>query len=341
MPTSYNDQFYQMNPFVPPPRGRQLEVQFLEFVDQNDDGRITQNAGDTLNGYPIEYVFAGDTVTVDLSDGTRVTYTGTTFGVDTTGSNNIRFYFSPTSVSTGDDPVFLKPGTFYRSTAVIPNGNNNNLAIAALGAPCFTRGVMILTDDGECAVEKLKVGDLVETLDHGLQPIRWIGHRYLGQRELSVSTQMKPILIARGALGVERPAQDLLVSPQHRVLVRSSIAQRMFGADEVLVAAKQLTALPGIEVQEDCDGVEYFHLMFDQHQVIRANQAWSKSLYPGPEAQKSIGAAACEELFSLFPELRYNTLPTAARTLVPGRRGRQLAARHAENQKPLAARRAG
>ena len=38
-------------------------------------------------------------------------------------------------------------------------------------------------------------------------------------------------------------AADLTVSPQHRVLVRSRTAQKVFGTDEVLVAAKQLLLL--------------------------------------------------------------------------------------------------
>lgn|GEM_PF-4767040 len=54
------------------------------------------------------------------------------------------------------------------------------------------------------------------------------------------------------------PSQDLLVPPQHRVLVRSKIAQKMFGTNEILVAAKQLLAIEEIEPVH-VDMVDYVH----------------------------------------------------------------------------------
>jgi hypothetical protein len=47
-------------------------------------------------------------------------------------------------------------------------------------------------------------------------------------------------------LGPGVPARPLHVSPQHRILLRNRVAQRMFGAAEVLVAAKALLDLPGV-----------------------------------------------------------------------------------------------
>lgn len=74
-------------------------------------------------------------------------------------------------------------------------------------------------------------------------------------------------------MGAGIPDRDLLVSPQHRVLVRSAIAQRMFGSSEVLVAAKQLLQLPGISLAEDVAGVSYVHLLFDRHEIVVSNGA--------------------------------------------------------------------
>lgn len=201
--------------------------------------------------------------------------------------------------------------------------------------PCFTAGTLILTDQGQCRVEDLQPGDLVWTRDHGLQPLRWRGRRTLDSIELATLSRLRPIRIMAGALGAGQPAQDLTVSPQHRVLVRSSIAQRMFGTDEILVAAKQLLELPGINIDAEATQVTYLHLLFDQHEVILSNGAETESLYPGPQAITGLGAAA-EEIFALFPELRdsLDDFP-AARPFASGRKAQRMAMRHVMNAQPL------
>ncbi|PVA07436.1 Hint domain-containing protein [Thalassorhabdomicrobium marinisediminis] len=202
--------------------------------------------------------------------------------------------------------------------------------------PCFVAGTMILTPDGERPVDDLDRGDLVFTRDNGPQPIRWIGSRGLSAETLTAKPNLRPIRIMAGALGEGAPAVDLMVSPQHRVLVRSKIAQRMFGAQEVLVAAKHLLCVDGVEVADDLPSVEYFHFLFERHEVIYSNGAETESLFTGPQALLTIGAAARQEIFELFPELLgIDHRPEPARTLVPGRRGRKLADRHAQNRKAL------
>ena len=77
----------------------------------------------------------------------------------------------------------------------------------------------------------------------------------------------------------------------------------MFGAPEVLVAAKQLLQIDGIDLDDAAD-VTYVHFLCDRHEVVFSNGAPTESLYTGPEALKSVGAAAREEIFVLFPQLR-------------------------------------
>lgn len=214
-------------------------------------------------------------------------------------------------------------------------GRHDMASFATVTPPCFTLGTMILTDRGERAVEDLVPGDLVWTRDHGLQPIRWVGRRRLDPPALVAMPRMRPIRIRVGALGDGLPRHDLVVSPQHRVLVRSPIAQRMFGASELLVAAKQMTEMPGIEPAADLDEVTYLHLMFDQHEIVLSNGAETESLYPGPQALLSLGPVA-EEIFTLFPDLRdrSDAFP-AARPFATGKRARHLVDRHNANARPL------
>lgn len=204
--------------------------------------------------------------------------------------------------------------------------------------PCFTRGTMISTVNGEVAVEDLKAGDLVLTKDHGPQLVRWIGSKAIDSLLDDRNEKMRPIRIRKGALGNDLPEADLLVSPQHRVLVRSNIVKKMFGADEVLVAAKQLLQIDGIDIATDIETVEYFHILFDRHEVIISNGAETESLYTGPEAIKSLPLESVEEIFAIFPELRDRDYsPVAARILPSGRQARKLAVRHIGNSRPLVA----
>ena len=221
-------------------------------------------------------------------------------------------------------------GTFQ---VVDPAGNTFTVQFNEIEGPiCFTRGTMIRTDRGDVAVEKLTAGDLVETKDNGLKPIFWIGSRVLGRAALEQNPKLYPIRIKAGALGAGYPASDLIVSPQHRILLRSRVAQRMFGATEVLVAAKQLLLIEGIDQVTEFDEVEYFHFLFDRHEIVFSNGAETESLFTGPEALKSVSAEQREEILSLFPELNdLDHVAEPARMLLSGRLGRKLSQRLAQN----------
>lgn len=192
---------------------------------------------------------------------------------------------------------------------------------------CFAEDTWIATARGDRLVHELAPGDMILTRDDGIQPLRWVASRTLTGADLAPN--LRPIRIARGALGPATPRTPLRLSPQHRVLVRSRIALRMFGQPEILVAAKHLTALPGIDIDTDCAQVSYYHLLFDRHHVIYSNGAPTESLFP--DALHLLPRAAAREITTLLPEL--NTTP--ARLLAPGRRGRQLAQRHHRNGKSV------
>lgn len=199
---------------------------------------------------------------------------------------------------------------------------------------CFAAEALIDTARGRVPAGALHVGDRVRTRDEGLQPIRWIGRQPVDAGRLALQPNLQPVRIRAGALGNGAPDADLILSPQHRVLIRSPIAQRMFGAPEVLVAAKQLCQLDGIDVAQDLSEVVYIHFLFDDHQIVFSNGAETESLLVGPEALKSVGIAARAEILTLFPELADHAA-VPARTVTSGRMARKLAVRHLQNQRPL------
>jgi len=168
--------------------------------------------------------------------------------------------------------------------------------------PCFTPGTMIETKQGLVAVEKLRLGQKVLTRDSGYQPIRWIGRRRLKRADLTAQPALQPVLIRKGALGEGLPEVDMRVSPQHRMLISGSRAELLFGEAEVLAAALHMVGLPGVE-RVLLTEVTYLHLMFDAHEIIRADGAWTESFQPGDRTLSSLEAPQREELFAIFPEL--------------------------------------
>ncbi|MDT1064281.1 Hint domain-containing protein [Paracoccus sp. CPCC 101403] len=201
---------------------------------------------------------------------------------------------------------------------------------------CFVAGTMIQTETGPVAVETLVAGDMVLTRDRGYQPILWVGSVRLADASLRRNPRLRPIRIKAGALGMGTPEADLLVSPQHRVLVRSKIAVKMFGTSEVLIAAKQLLQVDGIDYADDVNEVLYVHFTFDRHEVVLSNGAETESFYTGEQALKSVDKAAREEIFSLFPMLRDPAfVPEPARLVPSGRRSRKMVTRHVQHGREL------
>ncbi|MCO4826899.1 Hint domain-containing protein, partial [Lentibacter algarum] len=169
--------------------------------------------------------------------------------------------------------------------------------------PCFTPGTAIATPRGERLVEDLKVGDKIITRDNGIQEIRWMGQKTLSGHELARSPNLRPILIQKGALGNNLPEHDILVSPQHRILINNERTSLYFEETEVLAAAKHLTELKGVD-EVGTLGVTYVHFMFDNHEVVLSNGAWTESFQPGQSVIDGLGTEQRDEIFQLFPELK-------------------------------------
>ena len=168
--------------------------------------------------------------------------------------------------------------------------------------PCLTPGTRVVTDRGELRVEELRAGDRVMTRDNGLQELRWVGRRDLSLADLIVNPALRPVEITAGALGQGLPLRDMKVSPQHRMLMMGARAEMLFGEAEVLVAATHLTALPGV-AEKLTAGISYIHLLFDRHEIICADGAWTESFQPAMRMLGGMEAAQRAEIAELFPEI--------------------------------------
>ncbi|MDB6177004.1 Hint domain-containing protein [Paracoccus sp. Z330] len=326
MPTTFPEQVWTIDPFAPPAAGTILTVSQVTLTDNDDDNDIEGNTGDQLNGEDIVQSWPGDTITVILPGGATQTITGITF--ETAGGTA---YFTPT------DGTILEDSELVSTTFVDTEGPVDRTDLVPI---CFTLGTRMTAADGtQVLIDDLKAGDKLLTTTDGIEAartIRWIGQRKLDRAELESNYKLLPVRITTGALGPNLPHQDLVVSRQHRMLVRSKVAQRMFGEEEVLVSAVRLCPLPGIYVDEQVESVTYVHLLFDDHEIVTAEGCATESLYTGPAALQALSPEAREEVRAIFPELKSRDYrPAPARIIPKGSRQKQLINRHAANNIPL------
>ncbi|MEP1765687.1 MAG: Hint domain-containing protein [Sulfitobacter sp.] len=174
------------------------------------------------------------------------------------------------------------------------------------GVICFTPGTRIRTAEGTSLIENLREGDLVQTKDNGMQPLRWIGTRRMSGARLFAMPKMRPVRIAGGALGLEQPDDDLLVSPEHRMLIKGAVAQSLFNTSEVLVTAKDLINGKTITVDMQVREVTYIHVLLEQHQVLWANGLETESFHPASAAFATLDKNDRQRLLASFPDLEYD-----------------------------------
>ncbi len=335
-------------------------------IDAKDADSVTLNAGNgvTLDKYDgsedgVDTFTAGDDFTMNKSlnteDGDDVITIGANASIkdiktkdgDDTVSIGPNATIEKIETGKGDDNVTIGAnatigkidgGKGDDSIRIGPNSDIGKVdSFEIEQVVCFTSGTLITTAAGPVAIEDLKVGDMVTTLDHGEQPIRWIGSRTVNRDELSANPKLRPVRISVGALGNGLPTRDLIVSRQHRVLARSNIARRMFNTSEVLIPAHKLVGMDGIDIVEDATEVTYIHLLFARHEILFSEGAATESLYPGRQALTGLGAEAVEEIIYLFPELADGEGAPKPARLMPakGRQVTALASRHSKNRKPL------
>jgi hypothetical protein len=148
------------------------------------------------------------------------------------------------------------------------------------GVICFAVGTLLLTPEGLRPVEAIRAGDRVSTRDSGAQEVLWSAHQRFSGARLFAMPHLRPIRIHSGALGEDRPEGDLLVSPEHRLLLRGNHARDLFNEPELLVAARDLVDGHTIRPVSGLKEVTYVHLLTPRHEIVWANGVEAETFHP-------------------------------------------------------------
>ena len=258
--------------------------------DQSGSHEILQGSGLVADGSAVESESIIELRALDaLGNQTGPTITITVFSQGGSFSNIWGF---------GTSDV-LVPGTRYVKTS----GSNSGASAYSDFVTCFASGTMIRTPTGHRAVETLAAGDRVWTRRRADAPLRWVASSTVEARG-----KHAPVLLRCGAFGNNR---DLLVSPQHRMLVRSAVVEMLFAEHEALVPAVHLVGLPGIERAPQAS-ITYYHLLFEAHEIVDSNGCLTESFFPTQHSVSALDRATQREVLALFPDLAKDASAAAA-----------------------------
>jgi hypothetical protein len=160
-----------------------------------------------------------------------------------------------------EDPTTQK---FYFLTDTKYTGNlggrNGDVTLTHINDTiCFMAGTIIQTPEGGVSIETLKRGDLVLTHDGRELPVDWLGVQTVSLR-FADKLRVLPIRIKAGALAENIPSRDLLVSPDHALLVEGALIQA--GALVNGTSIVRETNVPTI--------FSYYHVEVEDHSLILA-----------------------------------------------------------------------
>lgn len=193
----------------------------------------------------------------------------------------------------------LTPGTAYTEvfrTNVSPEDDSEESYNTWTSVPCYVAGTKIETEHGTTAIEDVVPGMLVLTYDNGLVPVVWAGKRHISMAMQAQDPSLKPIRISAGALGDGIPSKVLRVSPQHRIFFSDRARRTEATKIDVFAPAKGLVNLRGIHHLDDGGPITYHHILCENHQIIKANGAWSETLFPGKMVFQMLGPVAAAEV---------------------------------------------
>ncbi len=135
--------------------------------------------------------------------------------------------------------------------------------------PCFMSGSRLRAARGDVPVNELAVGDEVVVVRGGqqrLEPVKWVGQSYVDISRHAHPEDAAPIRFRAGALADGQPAHDLIVSPEHCLII-----------DDLCVPAKLLVNGGSIISERDAAPFTYYHVELDKHGILLAENVPTES----------------------------------------------------------------
>ncbi len=263
-----------------------VDFQGLGTLDLTGEGSdattvFTDNFSGAISGFTGTGAASSDVIKVVGSGGTdHVVWT------QNSGSGTLQVEDSSNNVL----ETMTLEGTYFQKAFSVTDPASVDQITYNSSVACYSLGTSIATEDGETAVEALRIGDLVRTASGVLRAIVWIGRRSYSARFARNNPDLPPICFKAGSLADGVPARDLRVSPKHAMFL-----------DGVLVPAEQLVNGASIVQDEPGEDIHYFHIELASHDVLIAEGAFSESFVDDDSRDMFQNA---REFDALYPDRR-------------------------------------
>jgi len=206
--------------------------------------------------------------TISLASGSQY-WLGFTLSSDTGGANTTRVKITTSDASTSYVGSGWSVGSRYvaGSNPGLPGNSPRPVTFQLYGtgnAVCFCSGTIIRIPEGEVAIEKIKIGDLVST-SNGILPVKWVAKRTISRLlvPLEFYQTALPVVIRAHSFANGIPTNDLYVSEAHGIYVDQKITNAIFLVNGINITKSTSGDFP--------DTIRYFHLEFDDEVFVYAN----------------------------------------------------------------------
>lgn len=249
-----------------------------------------------INAGTLERSFVANVVTTVYAGGVSQgnTYISSTYrdgGTATpTAISNFDYFLAPSNSSSVSLDIALPTGTassIKLSSESMVNSIgaggkfNSYVGVGSSGAAivtlnqgaevgCFLAGTMIKTVNGSIAVEDLKIGDQIFTYhdQQNICSVTWVGYRDFNVRTdlSSEDAAGYPVKIVKDAIAEGVPCKDLLVTPEHSILLQGQF-----------IPVRMLVNGSSIFYDRSITSYTFYHIETEEHSVISANNVLTES----------------------------------------------------------------
>ncbi len=163
---------------------------------------------------------------------------------------------------------------------------------------CFTAGTMVLTPAGEVPIETLKIGDLVTLSDGRAVPMTWMGIKTVATR-FADPLRVLPVRIRAGALGDDLPKRDMLISPDHAILIGEFLVQAGALVNDLSVTREHAMA----------ETFNYYHVEVAGHDLLMVENLAVETFVDNVDRMGFDNWAEHETLYGNAPAIAEMDLP--------------------------------